>query len=326
MNKKSFVSVITIFLNAEKFIQESIESVIAQSYDYWELLLIDDGSTDGSTNIAKHFAKQYSDKIFYLEHEGHQNRGMSATRNLGIHCAKGDYIGILDSDDVWIPHKLEEQVAILDTHPDVAMVYGRSQFWFSWENKSQTSEDFLSDIGVRPNTVIYPPIMLSRFFKSCPYPCSVLVRRDAALELNSFEEAFRGMYEDQVFFAKVFANKAVFISDKCWDKYRQHSESCCAVAIETGQFHPEDPSPATLIFLTWLKSYLIQQQIKSLQVWLALQSMLMPYRYPVLYKLFRPLNQHVNKLKYRLKQHGIQVFLQLSSKNSDSLLKNLDEQ
>jgi glycosyltransferase involved in cell wall biosynthesis len=62
---------------------------------------VDDGSTDDSKTIALNYAEQYQEKVCYLEHEGHQNRGMSTTRNLGIRLAKGEYIAFLDADDVW---------------------------------------------------------------------------------------------------------------------------------------------------------------------------------------------------------------------------------
>ena len=88
MSSKPLVSVIVIFFNAEDFIQEAIESVFAQTYEHWELLLVDDGSTDKSRSIAERCAEQYPDKVRCLEHEGHQNRGMSASRNLGIDNAK----------------------------------------------------------------------------------------------------------------------------------------------------------------------------------------------------------------------------------------------
>lgn len=302
MLKKSLVSVITIFLNAEKYIQEAIESVIAQSYDHWELLLVDDGSIDGSTAIAKSFTQQHPDKIFYLEHEGHQNRGMSATRNLGIQHAKGDYIALLDADDLWEHQKLAEQVSLLDAHPEVSMIYGRTLFWFSWTADQPDMEDYQSGSWIKSTMIVPPPKMLTRFFKSCPYPCSILVRRNVVLELGGFEEAFRGMYEDQIFFAKIFTSQTVLISDRCWDKYRQHSESCCAQAISSGQFHPENPSPATYTFLTWLKSYLIQQQVWNLWVWWVLQNMLLPYEHPTLYKFLKPFTRTITELKSQLKK------------------------
>src|SRR5215218_6539451 len=96
--KTSLVSIVTNFLDAERFIQETIKSVFAQTYENWELLLVDDGSTDGSTQIALQYSKQYPEKVRYLEHPGHQNRGASASRNLGMVHARGEYIAFLDAD------------------------------------------------------------------------------------------------------------------------------------------------------------------------------------------------------------------------------------
>src|SRR5215207_10417359 len=100
MNKAPTVSVIMIFFNLETFLKEAIESVRAQTYEDWELLLIDDGSIDGSSSIALDFAKLDQKKVRYFEHSDHTNRGMSASRNLGIANAKGTYITFLDGDDV----------------------------------------------------------------------------------------------------------------------------------------------------------------------------------------------------------------------------------
>ncbi|HEX8089705.1 MAG TPA: glycosyltransferase family 2 protein, partial [Blastocatellia bacterium] len=101
MSDNSLVSVIIIFLNAEEFIAEAIESVFDQTYSDWELLLVDDGSTDASAEIALRYAAGYRGRVRYLEHEGHQNRGMSASRNLGIASARGEFVAFLDADDVW---------------------------------------------------------------------------------------------------------------------------------------------------------------------------------------------------------------------------------
>src|SRR3990172_11731590 len=124
MSEKPLVSVIIIFYNEERFIEEALECVFAQTYTNWELLLVDDGTTDNSTAIAQRYAEKYPEKVYYLEHPGHQNRGMSATRNLVIANAKGEFIAFLDADDVWLPHKLERQLAIIESQPDAAMVYG----------------------------------------------------------------------------------------------------------------------------------------------------------------------------------------------------------
>ena len=140
MSNRQQVSCIIIFFNAEKFFEEAIESVFAQSYNNWELLLVDDGSTDSSTSIAHHYAEKYPDKVRYLEHESHQNRGMSATRNLGIRHANGEYVAFLDADDVWLTQKLEQKVAILNSHPEAVMVCGPVQFWYSWTGNPDDME------------------------------------------------------------------------------------------------------------------------------------------------------------------------------------------
>ena len=150
-----------IFLNAESFIQEAIQSIFVQTHEKWELLLVDDGSTDHSTEMARQFAERHPDKVRYFEHEGHQNLGMSASRNLGIANARGSYIAFLDADDVWLPNKLEYQVAALEVHPEAGMVYGPTQYWHSWTNKREDRErDFEGDIGVPADTLIEPPGLL----------------------------------------------------------------------------------------------------------------------------------------------------------------------
>src|SRR5262245_53982480 len=89
---KPLVTAITIFLNEERFFEEAIQSVFNQTYDRWELLLVDDGSTDGSTQIARRCAERFPDKVRLLEHPRHENRGMSASRNLGLEYARGEFV------------------------------------------------------------------------------------------------------------------------------------------------------------------------------------------------------------------------------------------
>src|SRR5438105_10809941 len=124
------VSVVIIFLNGGKYLQEAIESVLAQTYTNWELLLVDDGSTDASTGIAKDYQQRDPGRVQYLEHSGHENRGMSASRNLGIGRASGALIALLDADDVWLPDKLAQQVAIMQRHPEVGLLANPALYWY----------------------------------------------------------------------------------------------------------------------------------------------------------------------------------------------------
>src|SRR3982751_5066411 len=97
------VTAIIIFLNEEKYLAEAVESVFSQTCRDWELLLVDDGSTDESTRMAREDQDRHPEQIKYLEHPGHANLGMSVSRNLGISHASGEYIAFLDGDDIWTP-------------------------------------------------------------------------------------------------------------------------------------------------------------------------------------------------------------------------------
>lgn len=104
------VSVIVPVYNAEKFIGETIESVIAQTYTDWELLLVDDRSSDNSRAIIEEYADK-DERIIYILQD--QNKGAWAARNRGIDEARGDYIAFLDADDKWEPLKLEHQLILM---------------------------------------------------------------------------------------------------------------------------------------------------------------------------------------------------------------------
>src|SRR3954469_7760024 len=119
----SLVSVVLIFLNEERYLEEAVQSVRDQTMTDWEMILVDDGSTDGSTGLARDLAAK-DERIRYVDHPGHENRGMSAPRNLGVSNGAAPYIAFLDSDDVWPPDRLAQQVDMLEKMPDVAMVVG----------------------------------------------------------------------------------------------------------------------------------------------------------------------------------------------------------
>lgn len=275
------VSIVTIFLDAERFIQEAIDSAFAQTYGAWELLLVDDGSTDRSTEIALQYVHR-SGRVRYLEHPGHVNRGMSTSRNLGLKHARGKYIAFLDSDDVWLPGKLEQQVAILDSQPNAGMVYGLSEFWFSWAGREEDcGRDFVHLLGVPSNELIQPPSLLTRFFfaqdAAIPGPTDVLIRRETIERVGGFEDAFRGPYEDEAFYAKVCLSHPVIAVDTVWDRYRQHSGSASAEEERSKQAYA-----ARLFFLKWLRDYLSRQGVDDPEIMQALRRELWRCRHPKL--------------------------------------------
>lgn len=107
---RSLVTIVVPVYNAEKFISETIQTVQNQTYKYWELMLVDDKSSDKSVQIIRKYA-QKDDRIKLIKNK--QNSGAAISRNAGIDAAKGKYLAFLDADDLWHPHKLEKQVAFM---------------------------------------------------------------------------------------------------------------------------------------------------------------------------------------------------------------------
>ena len=286
---KPLVSVVTVFFNGEKFIRDAIESVFAQTYDHWELLLVDDGSDDGSSVIAQRYAEKHHERVIYLEHSGHQNLGQSASRNLGISNAKGEYIAFIDADDVWLPQKLEMQVAILGGQPEAGMVYGPSLYWYSWTGYPRdVRRDFRGQLGVTSNSLFDPPTLLTKFLKNAGIvPCisSLLVKRKIVEEVGGFDATIKNLYEDQVLLAKILLSAPVFVESGCWDKYRQHPNSVSSIAIRTGQYHPTKPNAAREAYLNWLAKYLSDDGYNDKMLRKSLQRALRPYRLPLFYHL-----------------------------------------
>lgn len=282
MINKPLVSIIIPFFNAKKFIEEAILSVLAQTYGAWELFLVDDGSTDESSDVARCFAGENSAKISYLEHTDHENQGKSASRNRGLLEASGKYVAFLDADDVWLPSILEEQVALLESHPQAAMVYGPIQWWYSWTgNPEDLGRDYVEELGVPPNALIHPPNLLTLFVQDrAAVPSDILVRRQIIDRVGGFEERFKVLYEDQVFYAKVCLAAPVFAADTCWYRYRQHEDSTCARTMKTGEYFTARP-----VFLDWLEGYLSDQRVDNPALWQALRREQRPYRHPVMHRL-----------------------------------------
>lgn len=303
------VSIVTIFFEAERYLRAAIESVLAQTFDDWELLLVDDGSTDGGPAIAREFAAKYPGRICYVTHPGGVNQGMSASRNLGIAESRGDLIAFLDADDVWMPFKLTHQVDLLSRAPDVGMVYGPTEYWYSWTgDPADRDRDFLGRLAVEPGRKIDAPELLIRSLEThggmLPGICSLVVRRSVLEEIGGFDPSFRGSYEDQVFFSKVFRHASVLITDRCSDRYRQHEDSCCAVAQRNGEYDPDGPHPARERFLQWLEGYLAEHPLEPGSAWSArLRSALdrewLPYKHPLRHSA-KVLGERVKRMPLKL--------------------------
>ncbi len=114
------VSIVVPTYNRAQYVRRALDSVLAQSVRDWELLLIDDGSTDETPRIAANYARELNDRFAYLRQT---NQGSSAARNRGIDAARGRFVAFLDSDDEFLPNKLERQLRLFEIRPDLGFAY-----------------------------------------------------------------------------------------------------------------------------------------------------------------------------------------------------------
>jgi glycosyltransferase involved in cell wall biosynthesis len=256
------VSCIIIFLNEERFLADAINSVLAQSYADWELLLVDDGSSDGSSSIALGYATRYGDRIRYLTHQGNANRGMSASRNLGLQHAEGRFVAFLDGDDVWLPDKLAQQIDLFNDHPEAVMVCGATEYWYGWNPSDSAQADRIVHTGeeegepiLGQDRIYRPPTLLKKLYPlgrgASPSASGYMITRELARAVGGFENAFKGLFEDQVFRAKAYLHGPIFVSSRCFDRYRQHPSSCVHSARASGT-----NVEARRAYFQWLEGYL----------------------------------------------------------------------
>ncbi|WP_069789917.1 glycosyltransferase family 2 protein [Cyanobacterium sp. IPPAS B-1200] len=169
------ISVIIPVYNGEKTIQETIKSVLQQTFTDFELIIINDGSTD---NTLEKIAQIEDDRVKVLSFA---NQGVSAARNLGIANSQGDYLAFLDTDDLWTEDKLELQLKALQENKEAVLAY-------SWINNIDKNSKFLRSYShILLNGYVYEKLLISNFLGTASNP---LIRRKVFAEIGNFEESF----------------------------------------------------------------------------------------------------------------------------------------
>lgn len=182
------VSIITTTYNHGKFIIDCIRSVQAQTLSSWEMIIVDDGSTDHTEEIVKNFTGSDS----RVQYHRQQNKGifnLYQSYNFALHHSRGKYIAILEADDLWAPERLEKQVQIMESNPEVVLCWGRS------EHVKSDDLEYVYKIHPAPakeeteNYYFNEPcgsILNVMYFESCMPPLTFLIRKDALLKIGGF--------------------------------------------------------------------------------------------------------------------------------------------
>ena len=213
------VSVIIPTYNRKDYVQEAIDSVLAQTFTDYEIIVVDDGSTDGTGEVLQ---AKYGDRIRYVWQE---NQGESVARNRGIEMAQGEYIALLDSDDLWLPEKLEKQVAYLEAHPDVGMVF--SQAW-QIDAEGNRISDRKMNHGVTPESLTLQALC----FSNCiAVPSTAVLTASLLQTVGGFDPAIRyGEVYD--LFLRVRLHAAISIVPEPLACFRRHAANQSSLSPE----------------------------------------------------------------------------------------------
>jgi glycosyltransferase involved in cell wall biosynthesis len=254
------ISVITPFLNVEAYLSAAIESVRTQTFVDWEMILVDDGSSDRSVEIATAAAED--PRIRLIRSNG---RGAAAARNTGLRIASGRFITFLDGDDLFEPEKFEKDLEVFEAKPEAMATYGPTLWWFPEDPRHNWVEPMQRESG----RLHMPPKLLDEVIlrqrSQVPCICAIMVRREALQSVGGFDEAFQ-LYEDQTLLVKLLLRYPAFVTGTPTSRYRQHADSTSARATASGVYDRMKPHPARVSFLEWVNIHIVTSSLMTPQL------------------------------------------------------------
>jgi glycosyltransferase involved in cell wall biosynthesis len=211
------VSVVIPTYDRAHFLDDAIRSVLAQTFDDFELIIVDDGSTDNTREVVNSFEDS---RIKYIYQE---NRGVSAAYNSGILASSSEFIAFLDSDDLWLPQKLELQVKLLDSRPDVALVCSDGYIFDNRTNSTLGRFWRGVPFGYRvdPQRASREPLKEMLFWGCFITESLVMVRREVFNEVGGYDESLRD-HVDWDMYVRVCQRFAIETIDTPLAKKRKH--------------------------------------------------------------------------------------------------------
>ncbi len=241
------------FLNAEKYLNQSISSIFRQTFTDWELLLVDGGSNDRSFEIATSYEEQRPQQVRVLQHRGEKPIGIFSSRIWGAEESRASILAQLDADDEWHPQYLERQYGIYQAMFGDApgMVCCPMVYW--WDDISLAAKSFVQPF--QPPGLHQPPDLVLKFiqegYQRTPGDSSAIVSRRVLLDAAELASVADGTpAEDQYFWSFVALRYPVFVNPEPLVRYRQQSDSFCAKTT--------DMSIHRAAHLRWLLDHLQQ--------------------------------------------------------------------
>ena len=229
-SENAMVSVVIPTYNRAPYVTMAIESALAQSYQDYEIIVVDDGSTDGTRDVLE----PYRDRIRYMYQD---NKGVSAARNTGIQESRGEWIAFLDSDDEWLPNKLEIQMGYIKSYPEICLLianmtvikpHGDTVSLFNAKGFDKIADEFLY--------IERPLIQLLRY--NFAYPSAALVKKSTLTNAGMFDQ-YLSLHEDtDIFYRMALEGKWGVLGQSLARKYRRTEP----LMINLSARHSDEPS------------------------------------------------------------------------------------
>jgi hypothetical protein len=258
--KAPLISVVIPAYQAAQYIAATLNSVLAQTFTNYEIIVVNDGSPD--TKQLESALEPYRNRISYVLQE---NQGPAGARNTGIRMARGEYVALLDADDLWDPGHLAAQVAVLQADPSIDMVYADARIFGGVPEEGRTVMEFCPSEG----DVTFESLLSRR---CTVHICVSLVRRQTLLDTGPFDTAFRGTEDIDMWLRIARRGGHISYQRQVLGSYRRRSGSLSAdparlieglLAVLSKAAHDPDTTPAQLA--------LIEQQCELHRARLALE-------------------------------------------------------
>ena len=204
------VTVVIPVYNGGRYLRESIDSVLAQTFHDYEIVCVDDGSTDDSPVLLQ----EYGARLRVVRQE---NSGQSAARNVGVKLARGEYIAFLDQDDVWYPSKVRNQVAVLDAEPDVVLVH------CNFDRIDERGRMLERGAGMIERTSALGSSMGQLIGEALIFPSAMMIRKEGYERIGGFHHALQG-FEDFDLIARLKAQGRFVMVEEPGMAYRMHGK------------------------------------------------------------------------------------------------------
>ena len=208
---KITISINLCCYNGEKYLDETLQSIFKQTFKKWELVIINDGSTDSTEQIIKQYINQGWPIIYHYQN----NEGLPSARNKAIELSKGEYLAFIDQDDLWLPEKLEKQVILFDD-VNVGLVFSDTIFF-----NEDGIEKQLYKKKKPPTGLVFREI-LSEYFISLE---TVIIRKDALAKLDQYFNPFFQVIEEYDLFVRLAYHWKVAYVNEVLAKWRVHEAS-----------------------------------------------------------------------------------------------------